>query len=101
MGEADRSLLNRIGELDAPSGSLTEQMSIERQMLGRRDEQDVADTRQHQNRQRVIDHRFVVDREDLLVDGESRGVEPRARTSGENDTLHGKSLLASKRSIVS
>ena len=38
-------------------------------VLGRRDQQDVADARQHQRRERVVDHRLVVDRQQLLRDG--------------------------------
>ena len=81
--------------------AVAEQALIERQMLARRDQQNIADSRQHQHRQRVVDHRLVVDRQQLLVDGERRRIEPRARAAGENDALHGMSLLLSKRSIVS
>ena len=101
MGEADRLFLNDVVELDAPGRAVAEQALIERQMLARRDQQDIADARQHQHRQRVVDHRLVVDRQQLLVDGERRRIEPRARAAGENDALHGMSLLVSKRSIVS
>ena len=31
-----------------------------------RDDQDVGDSRQHQRRQGIIDHRLVVDRQQLL-----------------------------------
>ena len=50
---------------------------------GRRDQQDLADARQHQHRQRIVDHRLVVDRQQLLADrrvtGYSRVPEPPAR----------------------
>ena len=67
-------------------------------MLARRNQQDVADAGQHQHRQRIIDHRLVVDRQQLLVDGERRRIKPRARAAGENNALHVMSLLVSKRS---
>ena len=62
MGEADRLVLNDVVELDAPGGAVAEQVLIERQMLARRDQQDIANSRQHQHRQRIVDHRLVVDR---------------------------------------
>ena len=81
--------------------SVAEQALVERQVLARRDQQDIANSRQHQHRQRVVDHRLVVDRQQLLVDRERGRIEPRARAAGENDTLHGMSFLVSRRSIVS
>src|SRR2546430_11481409 len=101
MRKADRLLLNDVIELDAPGRSITEQALIGRQMLARRDQQNVADPRKHQHRKRVVDHRLIVDREQLLVDGERRRVEPRARAAGKDDTLHAMALFGSKRSIVS
>src|ERR1700738_3406215 len=76
-------------------------MLIKWKMLARRDEQDITDSRQHENRQWVIDHRLVVDCQELLVDGECRRIKSGARATGENDALHGMPLLLSKRSIVS
>jgi hypothetical protein len=32
------------------------------------DEQDVPNARQHQRRQRIVDHRFVINREQLFAD---------------------------------
>jgi hypothetical protein len=36
--------------------------------VGRRDHQDVADAGEHQRRQGIVDHRLVVDREQLFGD---------------------------------
>src|SRR5664280_617729 len=49
MGEAGWLLLNDVAELDAPCGAVTKQTLIERQMLTRRNEQNIADLCQHQN----------------------------------------------------
>ena len=50
----------------------------------RGDDQDLADAGEHQRRQRIIDHRLVVDRQQLLADasviGYSRVPEPPAST---------------------
>src|SRR5262249_11822757 len=101
MGQPDRLVLDDVIELDAPRGSVAEQSLIEWQMLARRDQQDVADTREHQDRQRVVDHRLVVECQQLLVDGERRRIKPCTQATGENDALHGVPLLSGKRWIVS
>ncbi len=59
-----------------------------RQVMRRRDDQDVPDARQHQHRQRIIDHRLVVDRQQLLGDGEGQRIEPRAAAARKNDSTH-------------
>ena len=43
-------------------------------------------------RQRVIDHRLVVDRQQLLADDARERIEPRAGAAGEDDPLHGKTM---------
>ena len=53
----------------------------------RRDEQDVADAGQHQRRQRIVDHRLVVDRQQLLRHDLRDRIEPRAGAAGEDDSL--------------
>ena len=64
--------------------AIAEQAAELRQVVRRRDHQDVADAGQHQHRQRIVDHRLVVDRQQLLamtasVIGYSRVPEPPAR----------------------
>ena len=43
---------------------------------------------QHQRRQRVVDHRLVVDREQLLADRAGQRVQARAGAAGEDDAFH-------------
>ena len=52
------------------------------------DDQDLADTRQHEAGERVVDQRLVVDRQQLLAHREGQRVEPRAGAAGEDDPLH-------------
>jgi hypothetical protein len=52
-----------------------------RRVLRRADEQDVANARQHQRAERVIDHGFVVHRQQLLAYGQSGRVQA-------GDSLH-------------
>ena len=51
-------------------------------------EQDLPAARQHHRRQRVVDHRLVVDRQKLLVGGPRHRVKPRTAAAGQNDALH-------------
>ena len=57
------------------------------QIVGRGDDEDVADTRQHQRGQRVVDHRLVVDRHQLLTGAQRERVQSRARSSGQDDAF--------------
>ena len=52
------------------------------------DDQDVAQAGQHQRRQRIVDHRRVVDRHELLAHGARERVQTRTRAGGEDDPLH-------------
>ena len=51
------------------------------------DQQDVPNACQHQCRQRVVDHRLVVNRQQLLVHDTGDGIEATARAACEDDTL--------------
>jgi hypothetical protein len=57
-------------------------------MLGRGDDQNVPDSRQHQRAQRIVDHRLVVDGQKLLADDGRHRHQTGAAAAGENDPLH-------------
>src|SRR5271165_3119435 len=77
-----------ITERYAPLTAILEQ-PLEAAAIHRRGyDEDVADARQQQCRQRVIDHRLVVDRQQLLADRQGDRVQPGAGTAGEDDPLH-------------
>ena len=57
-------------------------------VLRRGDHQHVADARQHQRRQRVVDHRLVVDRDQLLADAQRDRMQPRPGAAGQDDPSH-------------
>src|SRR5690606_30514462 len=62
--------------------------AVERgRILRRGDDEDVADPAEHQGRQRIIDHRLVVDRQELLGDRKRQRMQPRAGAASENDAL--------------
>ena len=62
--------LRRVGDPDAELRAVAEEAHEAGLVLGRRDDEDVADAREHERRERVVDHRLVVDGAELLADGE-------------------------------
>ena len=77
-----------VGEAHAVARAVPEQ-ALEVGEVGRRgDDQDVADARQHEGGQRVVDHGLVVDRQQLLGGHERERVQARAGPAGEDDALH-------------
>src|SRR3990172_2369011 len=85
LGEPVRPRLNRVLEVDAPRRAVTEELREPRGVLRRGDDEDVPDPGQHEHRERVIDHRLVVHRQELLRHRQRRWKEPRARAAGEDD----------------
>ena len=64
------------------------------------DQQDLPDAGEHQRRQRVVDHRLVVDREQLLRHRPGDRVQPGAGAAGEDDALHRVRQLPASRSVA-
>jgi len=87
--------LGGVGNGHAPLGPVAQEPLEERQVVGRGDEQDVADAREHEDAQGVVDHRLVVDRQQLLADRHGQGVQARARAARQHDSLHWTILLRS------
>ena len=88
LGQAVRAGLLGVGERDAVARAVPEQ-PLEVGQVGRGgDDQDVADARQHERGERVVDHGLVVDRQQLLAGHERERVQARARPAGEYDALH-------------
>ncbi len=55
--------------------------------MGCGDDEDVPDPGEHQRRQRVVDHRLVVDRDELLRDSQCDRMQSRTRTARQNDAF--------------
>ena len=88
LRQAVRRGLLRVGEAHAVARTVPEQ-ALEVGQVGRRgDDQDVADARQHEGGQRVVDHGLVVDRQQLLGGHERERVQARAGPAGEDDAFH-------------
>ncbi len=90
LGQALGARLDGVAERMPELRAVAEQPLERRRVVGRGDDQDVADARQHQRRQRVVDHRLVVDRQQLLGDDAGERVEARPGAAGEDDALHGR-----------
>src|SRR3989441_912068 len=56
---------------------------------GRGNDQDVTDPGEHERRERVVDHRLVVDRDELFAHREGQRKEAGAGASGKDDPLYG------------
>ena len=85
--------LQRVLQAQAVARAVAEEPPVERQVVGGGDEHDLADAGEHQRRERVVDHRLVVDRQQLLGDDAGHRVQPGAHAAGEDQSLHGATSL--------
>lgn len=90
LGEAVRRGLLGVGERDAEVGAVSQQALEVGEVRRRRDDEDVADARHHEDGKRVVDHGLVVDRQQLLAGHERERVQAGARAAGEDDAFHAK-----------
>src|SRR5450759_3410370 len=86
--------LRRIGDPDAELPAVAEKAHEAGLILGRRDDEDVAQAREHERRERVIDNGLVVDGAELLRDRERERIEARARAAREYAGFHARSRPA-------
>ena len=87
LGEAIGAGLHFVLDAEAPALAIAEQSLEERLLVWRRDDQDLPNPRQHQRGERVVDHRLVVDRHELLTHALGEGMQAGARAAGQNDAL--------------
>src|SRR5690606_19868627 len=79
--------LHAVGKIHAPPATIAEQLLKPRCILRSTDDQHVAHASQHQRGQRIVDHRLVIDRQQLLADRERGRVQTCTGTAGEDDSL--------------
>ena len=91
LGEALGLRLLGVLEPASPLGPVTEETLEPGQVLGRGDDEDLPDPGRDQRRERVVDHRLVVHRQELLADDGGHRREARARAPGEHDSSHSSS----------
>src|SRR6202022_4449807 len=91
-------ILHGVADVDPERGAVAEHPVEPRCIVGLGDHLDVADPGQDQRRQRVIDERLVIHRQQLLADTHRDRIQPRARAAGEDDPAHIARPYASTRS---
>jgi hypothetical protein len=97
LRKAIRAGLGHIFKRDTPLAAVAQHALELFLILRRGDDCDLADVAEHQHRQRVIDHRLVIDRQQLFGHTHGDRVQPCARTTSQNDAFalcHGKSSLS-------
>ncbi len=88
LGDARRLRLLDVFQAQAPLTAVAQQTLEQGRVMRRGNDEDFPDTGQHQAGQRVIDHRLVVDRQQLLRHGNGQRVKPGAGTAGQDDAFH-------------
>jgi len=78
-----------VRELHAPLRSIPQQAAEQRQIVRRADDEHLPYARQHQRTQGIIDHRLVVNRQELFGYDERERVEACAGAACEDDAFHG------------
>jgi hypothetical protein len=79
--------LLRVFDPHAEPRAVAEEAFEARGVVRRGDDEHFANAGEHQRRQRIIDHRLVVDRQQLLAHGQRERMQPCTGTAGEDDAL--------------
>src|SRR5262245_19531663 len=80
--------LLRIAEPDAPLASVPQESAKLRQITRRGDQENISDPSDHENRQWIVNHRLVIDGEELLRDGFGDRMQARGLSASEKDAAH-------------
>ena len=91
--QAVRGGLHLVLQMDAVLAAVPQQRLKAGRVGGGGNDQDVLNACQHQRGQGVVDHRLVVDRQQLFAGDHGQRVKPGAGTAGKNDTFHICALL--------
>ena len=81
-------VLHRVLEAAAELRTVAQKLVKQRRVVRRRDEQDFANSGLHQGRKRVVNHRLIVHRHELLADAVRERMESGAGTAGQDDAFH-------------
>src|SRR5206468_2271506 len=88
LGESLRPRLHVVHDAEPELTAVAEQALKRRLVFRRRNDEDVPDAGEHQRRERVVNHRLVVDRDELLAESQGQRIEPCPRTAREDDAFH-------------
>src|SRR5262245_42591343 len=95
LSDARGSRLHGILDGQSELLAVAEQILNERHVPWRANDEDFADSREHQYRQRIVDHRFVVNRKQLLAHVLRQGIQPGAASPRKDDAFHCRLLSES------
>ena len=87
LGQPVRARLHGVVQRYSPLAAIAQEPVKIGALLRRGDHQDVTDSRQHQDAQWVVDHRLVVDGQELFAHRCCHGIKPCAFSPGEDDTF--------------
>jgi hypothetical protein len=87
LGNAGRLGLKGVADMDSPLRTVAEELLELRLIVRGSDNQDVAYPGQHERGDGVVDHRFVIDRHQLLANRQGQRVQPRPGTTREYDSF--------------
>src|SRR5690606_38333116 len=88
LRQADGGGLDRVGDVHAGLSAVAEQPVELLGVVWGGDHEDVADRGEHERRERVVDHRLVVDGHELLAHALGDRMQTRARPTREDDSAH-------------
>ena len=88
VGQTARLILMKVREAQAEIGAIAKEPLKQRQVLRGGDDEDLPDAREHQRRQRVVDHRLVKHRQQLFGDNRCDRIQAGTRATRQNDSFH-------------
>ena len=93
QSELDRAIANITAQYASNPGQLPPAEVLAKQVLERRlvmrggDDENVRNSRQHQRAERIVNHRLIVHRHELLADRMGQGVQAGAGAAGQNNAF--------------
>ena len=88
VGDAERAALVAVREVKPEMRAVAEQLDDVAHALAADHDEHLADAHRRERLDRVVDHRPVIDRQQVLVGDDRQRVEPRCSAAGEHDFLH-------------
>ena len=88
MRDAEGIALVAVRQVETEVLPVSEQLDHVADALSADDDHDLADAHAGKGLERVVDHRPVVDRQEVLVGHDGQGKEPGRRTTGQDDAFH-------------
>ncbi len=88
LGNAPGFGLLAIFDGHAKAAAVTEHLFEARQIVRRGDEAQVANAAFDERRERIINHRLVINRLELLARHQRKRIQPRPGAAGQNDAFH-------------